>query len=97
MNASTTLDEALDVLSRILLWCFGFYLIFVLLWLGMVLLGGNWIYAMHSRILALTPEHFAFAHYFGMALAKILAFWFFFFPWLAIRLVLRSRRRALQT
>lgn len=85
---STHNTEWLDVVAKILLrcWIFGFVLLFI--WFGFFMLAPNVIYNLHGSMFDLSPHELNVIHYSGMAFVKLAVICFFFFPWLAIRLVL---------
>ena len=78
-----------DTLAKILLrcWIFGFVLLFI--WLGALLSGA--MYKLHGPLMNLSNHDLNVIHYSGMVFAKLVVILFFFFPWLAIKLVLRKR------
>jgi hypothetical protein len=79
--------------ARILIWCALLSAAVLLLWFGMLVFAGDWVYRVHSQFFPLTREHFAFVHYGGMALFKGAAILLFLVPYLAIRIVLWRDRR----
>jgi hypothetical protein len=93
MNRSAGLDEVLDVVSKILLWCFGIGMALLLFWFGMVLAIGDLAYGVHASMFDLSRHEFEMMNYFGMAWLKVCVFLFFFTPWLGTRLVLRGMRK----
>ena len=64
------------------------------LWFFLFLVGGDWIYRIHSRWFEITKRDFDLMNYFGMALLKISILTFFLIPYLSIRLTLRSNPSA---
>jgi hypothetical protein len=82
--------DFLDTVAKILLrcWIFGFLLLFV--WFGAFMSGV--VYKLHGPLMNLTNHDLDVIHYGGMAFAKLVVILFFFFPWLAIRLVLRKAK-----
>jgi hypothetical protein len=90
MSMTTQTREFLDVLARVLLrcWLFGFALL--LIWLGLLLFGGEAVYRLHSQLFGLSKHELNVIMYCWLGSFKILILTFFFFPWLAIRLVLRQ-------
>lgn len=85
---STQVTEWLEVAARILLrcWVFGFVLLFI--WFGAFMSGA--VYSLHGPMMDLSKHDLNVIHYSGMAFLKLVVICFFFFPWLAIRLVLRK-------
>ena len=49
------------------------------------------VYKLHGPLMDLTKHDLDVIHYCCMAFVKLCVFLFFFFPWVAIRLVLRKR------
>ena len=50
------------------------------------------IYRFHGSMFGLSGHDLNVIHYCGMAVVKLAVILFFFFPWLAIRLVLRKTK-----
>ena len=86
---SDQITEWLEVVAKILLrcWIFGFVLLFI--WLGAFMSGA--VHKLHGPLMGLSEHELDVIHYCGIALLKLCVIVFFFFPWLAIRLVLRKR------
>jgi hypothetical protein len=91
MTDSSELRVLLDLVAKILLrcWIFGFALL--LAWAGLMLFAGGTIQSLHGGMFGLTPHDVGVIHYCALAFAKLCVILFFFFPWLAIRLVLRKQ------
>jgi len=87
---STQITEWLEVIAKILLlcWLFGFVLLFI--WLAAFMSGA--VYKLHGPLMDLSAHELDVIHYCGIASLKLCVIVFFFFPWLAIRLVLRKRK-----
>ena len=83
-------NEFFSTLAKVLLrcWVFGFVMLFI--WFGMFLLAGGFIHRFHGGMFGLSKHELDLIVYCGMGLFKLLVLVFFFFPWLAIRLVLRG-------
>jgi hypothetical protein len=81
----------LDALSRILLTAFCLGIFLLLVWFGVFLLGGDFVYALHGALFKISRAQFDAIHYAGMAFTKILIFVLFLFPYVAIRWTLRKR------
>lgn len=88
---SSQITEWLEVVAKILLrcWIFGFVLLFV--WFGFFMLAPDVIYNFHGSMFDLSPHELNVIHYSGMAFVKLVVICLFFFPWAAIKLVLRKR------
>lgn len=84
--------EFFDLIAKILLrcWLFGFVLLFI--WLGVILLAGDLVHRLHGGMFGLSKHELDVIFYCGLGLLKILVLVSFFFPWLAIRLVLRGEK-----
>jgi hypothetical protein len=89
MPNSSEINELLETAAKILLrcWIFGFVLLFI--WFGALMSGA--VYKLHGPLMDLSTHDLNVIHYSGMAFAKLCVLLFFFFPWLAIRLVLRQK------
>ena len=91
MSQSHETSNLLDAVAKVLLRCFVLGYLFLLLWLGGYLVAGDFIYRLNSRLFGVTQHEMNLMHFFGMALVKLILFVFFLFPYVSIRLVLRSR------
>ncbi|MGI6414784.1 MAG: DUF6868 family protein [Thermoguttaceae bacterium] len=82
--------EFFEILGKILLrcWIFGFVLLFI--WAAAFLTGA--VHKLHGPLMGLSAHDLNVIHYCGMAFLKLSVILFFFFPWLAIRLVLSKAR-----
>jgi len=81
------IHDFLDTLAKILLRCWIFGLVLLFVWLGAFLSGA--VYKLHGPLMDLSNHELNIIHYSGMAFVKLVVILFFFFPWAAIRLVLR--------
>ena len=86
-------NNLLDSVSGILIRCF--FLSFALLLISFIfyLLGGEWVYRIHSKWFALSRHDYDSLFYYGMAFIKTCAILFFLFPYLSIRLVLQKNKK----
>ena len=82
--------EWLDVVAKILFRCLVFGFLLLLIWFGLFLLAPNVIFGLHGRVFGLSPHELNLIHYSGMAFLKLVMICFFFFPWAAIKLMLRK-------
>ena len=80
--------EWFDTLAKVLLRCWIFGFVLLLIWLGALLSGA--VYKLHGPLMGLSNDELEVIHYCGIALLKLVVLVFFFIPWLAIRLVLRQ-------
>ena len=88
MSKETT--EWLEVVSKILLRCWILGLLLLMIWLGVFMLAPSVIYSLHGSMFGLSPHELNIIQYSGMAFVKLIVICFFFFPWLAIWLVLKK-------
>jgi hypothetical protein len=79
-----------DMLAQVLLRCWVFGFLLLLIWFGAFTLAGEAIHRLHGSMFGLSSHELDVIFYCGMGLLKLLVIVFFFFPWLAIRLVLRK-------
>ena len=79
-----------ETLARILLRCWIFEFILLFIWLGAFLSGA--VHNLHGPLMDLTDHDLNVIHYSGMAFLKLVVICFFFFPSVAIRLVLRKAK-----
>ena len=80
--------EWLEVVAKILLRCWIFGLLLLMIWFGFFMLAPNVIYSLHGSMFGLSPQGLNLIHYCGMGLVKLVVICFFFVPWLSIRMVL---------
>ena len=90
MTDRTRIDEFFQKLSSVLLRCWIFGFVFVTFWFVLYILAGDFIYRLHGHWFGLSRHELDVIFYCGMGLTKLLVILFFFFPWLAIRLVSRK-------
>ena len=88
-----TVDEVLEVTSQVLIRCTVMGVIVLLIWWGALELFGDFAYGVHSRIAPMTRQQFDIIHYVGILTTKAGVSLLFLFPFLAIRLVIRKRKR----
>jgi len=82
--------ELLEIVAKVLLWCWIFGFIIVLFWWGAITLVGDLTLGVHGDMFDLTRPQLNVIHYCGMMLTKLVVGLFFFVPWVSIRLVLRG-------
>jgi hypothetical protein len=88
----TQIAEWLEILAAILLRCWIFGLIVLLFWWGAITLAGDLALGVHGDMFGLTRPQLNVIHYCGLMVTKLVVGVFFFIPWLATRLVLRTAR-----
>ena len=86
-------DVFLQTLATVLLRSFLLGLPFLLLWFLLYLIAPGWMYEMNARWFNIGKRDFELINYFGVGFVKICILLFFFFPYLAIRSMLRKRKR----
>ena len=80
------LETTKDVLLRC--WMFGFVLLVISL--GATLLTGNLIHDLHGSMFGLTKHELDLIFYCLMGILKLIVIACFFIPWLSIKLVLKK-------
>jgi hypothetical protein len=86
-------DVFLKTLASILIRSFLFGLAFLLLWFFLYLIAPGWMFEMNAKWFNIGKRDFDMINYFGMGFVKISILLFFFFPYLAIRSILRKKER----
>jgi len=82
--------EWLEVVAKVLLWCWIFGFIILMFWFGAVTLVGDLALGVHGDVFDLTRPQLNIIHYCGILLTKLVVGLFFFVPWVSIRMVLRK-------
>jgi hypothetical protein len=77
-----------ETLLSLLGWCTLINWILLLMWWGIFVVAGDWVYRMHGKWFDLSRTTFDATHYAGMAFYKMLIFMFNLVPYLALRLFL---------
>jgi hypothetical protein len=93
MSTSSDVDQRLEVVGQVLVRCVVMGVIVLLLWWGALALMGDLTYAVHSKLTPITRQQFNVIHYAGMLTTKAAISLLFFFPYIAIRLVIKKRRQ----
>lgn len=91
MNAQEQ-DLFLERLAGILIRCFLMTFALLMVWFIVYAFAGGFVYDLHSRWFDLEPYDVSMIFYVGMVTLKIIAFVFFLFPYIAIRLVIKKQR-----
>lgn len=86
-------DIILQSIATILIRSFLFGLALLLLWFLLYLIVPDWMFEINSRWFNIGKHDFDLINYCGMAFVKISILLFFFFPYLAIRSMLRKKER----
>lgn len=93
MSDSNSSNEVLELIGQVLIRCFIMGVLALFFWWGAVALMGDFVYSVHTRIIPISRQEFDVIHYTGMLLTKAAIFVLFFFPYVAIKLVVRKRGR----
>jgi hypothetical protein len=86
-------DIFLQTLAAILIRSFLIGLAFLLLWFLLYLIAPGWMFETNAKWFNIERRDFDLINYFGMGFVKISILLFFFFPYLAIRSMLRRKKR----
>ena len=93
MSNTNTVDEVLAVVAQVLIRCTVMGVIVLLIWWGALELFGDLAYSVHSRIAPMSRQQFDLIHYVGILMTKAVVSLLFFFPFIAIRLVIKKRKK----
>ncbi len=93
MDHSNTIDETLEVVGQVLIRCVVIGVVVLLIWWGALVLIGDLAYSVHSKIVPMTRAQFDIIQYTGMLATKAAVSLLFFFPYIAIRLVIKKRAK----
>lgn len=86
-------DGVLDVAAQVLARCTVLGVASLLLWWGALTLFGDLAYSVHAKIAPMSRAQFDIIHYVGMLATKAGVSLLFFFPFIAIKLVIKQRKR----
>ena len=86
-------DTILKQISGILLRSFIVAMAFLILWLLIYLMVGDYWYIGHTKLFNLSEHELFLLNYAGMGLFKMLAFCFILCPFLAIEMMIRFKKR----
>ena len=93
MSNANTVDEVLEVVAQVLIRCTVMGVIVLLIWWGALELFGDLAYSVHSTMAPISRAQFDIIHYVGILTTKAAVSLLFFFPYVAIRLVIRKRKK----
>jgi len=93
MSNTDTVDEAIEVIAHVLVRCTVMGVIVLLIWWGALELFGDLAYSVHAKIAPMSRQQFDIIHYVGILMTKAAVSLLFFFPYIAIRLVIKKRKR----
>ena len=88
MHENSRNTELFDTLAQVLLRCWLFGLLLLLVWVAAQFVAGDTLFRLQGNLFDVTKHEFNLILYCSMALLKLVVLLFFFFPWLAIRLML---------
>ncbi|UCF42795.1 MAG: hypothetical protein JSV99_09425 [Planctomycetota bacterium] len=91
MDEIKNVDNLLDAIGRVLIRCFVMGVALMLVWLGFLVLAGDFAYKVHSRFIEVSREQFNCIQYAALAITKGCIFLYFLLPYIAIRLVLSKK------
>jgi hypothetical protein len=87
---SDSTHKSLSLLQRVLLCCWLFGFLMLLIWLAAILLMGDMLLSVHGSMFGLTEHELQIIHYCGLGLWKLSVIALFFIPWLSIKMVLKK-------
>ena len=93
MGNTKGVDEVLEVVAQVLIRCTVMGIIVLLIWWGVLAFAGDLAYAAHARLFPMSRQQFDLIHYGGMLMTKAAVSLLFFFPYIAIRLVIQKRKK----
>jgi hypothetical protein len=79
-----------ETLAQVLLRCWIFGSVLLVIWFGVALLMGDIIHKLHGPMFGITMHEFDVIFYGVLGMLKLFVLVFFFIPWLSIRLVLKK-------
>jgi hypothetical protein len=85
---SDTNIELLEAIAAVLFYCWIFGFLLLLAWFGTFRFFRSSVQRLHGGMFGLSDHELDVIFYCGMGLLKLGVILFFFFPWLAIRIVL---------
>lgn len=93
MSDSNSANEMLEVIGQVLIRCVVMGVLVLFFWWGALALVGDLAYSVHAKFAPLSRQQFDVIHYAGMLMTKAMISVLFLFPFIAIRLVIRKRKR----
>ena len=79
--------------DQMLVRCVVMGVIVLLVWWGALAFMGDLAYSVHSKLIPMSRQQFNVIHYAGMLTTKAAVSLLFFFPYIAIRLVIEKRTK----
>jgi hypothetical protein len=86
------LNNLLEATAGVLIRCLVLSVVVLLIWFFFAVAAADWAYSIHSRWFRIDRSSFDTIWYCGMGIVKLIAFMFFLFPYVSIKLVLKKRR-----
>ena len=86
------LNNLLEATAGVLIRCFLLCVLVLLIWFFFAVAAADWAYGIHSRWFRIDRSSFDAIWYGGMGIVKLIAFVFFLFPYISIKLVLKKRQ-----
>ena len=93
MYNSNGANETLEMIGQVLIRCFIMGVFVLLFWWGALAIMGDLAYSIHTKIVPMPRQQFDVIHYVGMLMTKATISVLFLFPYIAIRLVIKKRKR----
>ncbi len=93
MSHANGIDEVLEVTSKVMIRCAIMGVLVLLIWWGALELFGDLAYSVHHRIAPMSRQQFDIIHYVGILSTKAAVSLLFLFPYIAIKLVIRKRKK----
>jgi len=85
-------DDLLDALAMVLLRCFLLGVLLLLVWAGVFLIAGDFVYRMNGPVFGLSQHEMNLMHFYGIVFVKCIVLLFFLFPYIALRLASKKRQ-----
>ncbi len=86
------LNNLLDAAAGVFLRCLLLSICVLLIWFFFFVFAADWSYSIHSRWFRIDRSSFDTTWYCGMGIVKLIAFMFFLFPYVSIKLVLKKKQ-----
>jgi len=90
MNEGTNTRDVLDTVAKILIWCFFLGILIGIFGFFFLVLGGDFVYDMHSKFISISRVQFNCIHYGLFSMLKTAILYLFLIPYIAIKLVLKK-------
>ena len=90
MNEASNINDFLDTVARILIRCFILGILIGLFGAGFLVLAGDFVYDIHSKLIPISRLQFNCIHYGLFAMLKTAILYLFLIPYIAIKLVFQK-------